>query len=101
VCTSKACTSKPFHARGAGLRALTRRPPAAQVPIIQDGDKVVNDSFAIAQYLERTYPDRPSLFGGPGGAAGLPAGPARPPFSTCRNAGLQFNASPRLVSSFL
>lgn len=43
--------------------------PPAQVPIIQDGDKTVNDSFAIAQYLERTYPDRPSLFGGPGGAA--------------------------------
>ncbi|KAK9825430.1 hypothetical protein WJX81_005481 [Elliptochloris bilobata] len=39
------------------------------VPIIEDNGKVVNDSFAIAQYLERTYPDRPTLFGGPGGEA--------------------------------
>ena len=57
------------------------------MPIIQDGGKVVNDSFAIAQYLERTYPDRPSLFGGPGGAAGLPLGPASPPFSASLPAG--------------
>ena len=42
-----------------------------QVPIIEDNGKVVNDSFDIALYLERTYPDRPSLFGGPGGAAML------------------------------
>lgn len=42
-----------------------------QVPVIvdpnQDG-KWVNDSWAIAKYLEETYPDRPSLFGGPQGA---------------------------------
>lgn len=38
-----------------------------QVPVIEDQGKVVHDSFAIAQYLERTYPDQPSLFGGPGG----------------------------------
>jgi len=28
-----------------------------------DGDKVVFDSWTIANYLEDTYPDRPSLFG--------------------------------------
>ena len=39
-----------------------------QVPIIEDNGKVVNESFDIALYLERTYPDKPSLFGGPGGA---------------------------------
>lgn len=33
------------------------------VPVIVDGDKVVNDSWKIAQYLEATYPERPSLFG--------------------------------------
>lgn len=38
-----------------------------QVPVIEDDGKVVNDSFAIAQYLESKYADRPSLFGGPGG----------------------------------
>ena len=37
------------------------------VPMIRDGDKVVTDSFAIALYLEESYPDRPSLFRGKGG----------------------------------
>lgn len=35
------------------------------VPVLVDGETVVPDSWAIAVYLERTYPDRPSLFGGP------------------------------------
>ncbi|MDP3898391.1 MAG: glutathione S-transferase family protein [Mesorhizobium sp.] len=39
------------------------------VPVIRDGDRVVADSFDIALYLEDTYPDRPSLFGGEGGRA--------------------------------
>jgi glutathione S-transferase len=39
------------------------------VPVIRDGDAVVADSFAIALYLEKTYPDRPTLFGGAGGEA--------------------------------
>lgn len=39
------------------------------VPVIRDGDSVVADSFAIAQYLDDTYPDHPSLFGGEGGKA--------------------------------
>ncbi|MFB2551147.1 glutathione S-transferase family protein [Ensifer soli] len=39
------------------------------VPLLRDGDRLVSDSFEIALYLERTYPDRPSLFGGPGGEA--------------------------------
>lgn len=33
------------------------------VPIIRDGERVVCDSWAIACWLEDTYPDRPSLFG--------------------------------------
>ena len=37
------------------------------VPVIRDGDTVVRDSWQIAEYLERTYPDRPSLFGGAAG----------------------------------
>jgi glutathione S-transferase len=40
-----------------------------KVPVLVDGDVVVSDSWAIACYLERTYPDRPSLFGGPAGQA--------------------------------
>lgn len=39
------------------------------VPVIEDGETVVADSWVIAEYLEDTYPDRPSLFGGPGGRA--------------------------------
>ncbi len=39
------------------------------VPLIRDGDKLVSDSFEIAQYLESAYPDRPSLFKGEGGVA--------------------------------
>ena len=38
------------------------------VPILKDGDKLIADSFAIALYLEQTYPDAPSLFRGEGGA---------------------------------
>ena len=40
-----------------------------RVPVIRDGEKVVYDSWTIAGYLEATYPDRPSLFGGDAGQA--------------------------------
>src|ERR1700676_1642359 len=40
-----------------------------KVPVLLDGDKAVVDSWVIANYLEDTYPDRPSLFGGAGGRA--------------------------------
>lgn len=33
-----------------------------KVPILQDNGRVVSDSWAIAQYLDRTYPDRAPLF---------------------------------------
>jgi glutathione S-transferase len=39
----------------------------AKVPVIRDDDAIVFDSWAISSYLEAHYPDRPSLFGGPGG----------------------------------
>lgn len=39
------------------------------VPVIRDGDRVLRESFDIAVYLDDTYPDRPSLFGGEGGRA--------------------------------
>ena len=42
---------------------------AKTVPAIRDGETLVSDSFAIALYLEHTYPDRPTLFGGHGGEA--------------------------------
>jgi glutathione S-transferase len=40
-----------------------------KVPVLIDGEKSVADSWTIANYLEDTYPDRPSLFGGEGGRA--------------------------------
>jgi len=40
-----------------------------KVPVLLDGDTAVVDSWAIANYLEDSYPDRPSLFGGEGGRA--------------------------------
>ncbi|MCG6206804.1 glutathione S-transferase family protein [Rhodopseudomonas sp. HC1] len=40
-----------------------------KVPVLLDGDKAIADSWSIALYLEDTYPDRPSLFGGEGGRA--------------------------------
>jgi len=39
------------------------------VPVIEDGDAVIGDSWAIAKHLEDTYPDHPSLFGGAAGRA--------------------------------
>ena len=39
------------------------------VPVIDDGGKLVRESFDIALYLEEAYPDRPSLFAGEGGRA--------------------------------
>ena len=39
------------------------------LPVIDDGGKVMSESFDIARYLEETYPGKPSLFGGAGGEA--------------------------------
>lgn len=38
-----------------------------RVPVIRDGDRIVFDSWAIAEYLEAAYPGAPSLLGGAGG----------------------------------
>lgn len=46
------------------------KPNAGRVPVIVDGDRVIHDSSTIADYLEETYSDRPSLFHG-GAARGL------------------------------
>jgi glutathione S-transferase len=40
-----------------------------RVPVIRDGERVVSDSWGIAEYLDDSYPDRPSLFGGFAGRA--------------------------------
>jgi glutathione S-transferase len=43
-------------------------PSQGRVPVIVDGDRVVHDSTAIAEYLETRYPDQP-LFGNDTGRA--------------------------------
>jgi glutathione S-transferase len=40
-----------------------------RVPVLVEGEKWVADSQTIAEFVEDTYPDRPSLFAGPGGRA--------------------------------
>jgi glutathione S-transferase len=40
-----------------------------RVPVVQDGERALSDSLAIAYDLEARYGDRPSLFGGVGGEA--------------------------------
>ena len=40
-----------------------------KVPVLVDGDETIHDSWKIAEYLERRYPDAPSLFGGEVGHA--------------------------------
>lgn len=41
-----------------------------KVPVLQDRDQTIFDSWAIAEYLDRAYPNRPSVLG-QGAALGL------------------------------
>jgi glutathione S-transferase len=50
-------------------REAINRHKSEKVPVLIDGEHTVSDSWAIANYLEDTYPDHPSLFGGEGGRA--------------------------------
>jgi glutathione S-transferase len=59
-------TSVPW--RFTEREAITRH-KSEKVPVLIDGEHTVSDSWAIANYLEDTYPDHPSLFGGEGGRA--------------------------------
>ena len=45
-------------------KPLLPQPNKGIVPVLVDGAKVIADSWAIAQHLETSYPDKPSLFGG-------------------------------------
>jgi len=42
---------------------------ARRVPVLRDGETVVEESFEIAKYLDATYPDKPGLLKGEGGEA--------------------------------
>ncbi len=58
--------SIPWHFTDKAAIAFTGQ---GRVPVLVDGEHRIFDSWTIANYLEETYPDRPSLFGGPGGRA--------------------------------
>src|SRR5882757_3988544 len=45
-------------------KAATAFSGQGKVPILKDGVRVISDSWAIACYLERAFPDAPSLFSG-------------------------------------
>ncbi len=49
--------------------ATTEGGDSRRVPVIRDEETVVEESYEIAKYLERTYPDAPSLFKGDGAQA--------------------------------
>jgi len=40
-----------------------------KVPVLRDGDEVIEESYEIALFLDRKYPERPSLFDGDGARA--------------------------------
>ena len=40
-----------------------------KVPVLVHGDKWIHESWEIAQYLEETFPEQATLFGGPQGKA--------------------------------
>ncbi len=49
--------------------AATEGGEGRRVPVIRDGDTVVEESFEIAKYLDQHYPNAPELVGGPAGQA--------------------------------
>jgi len=59
----------PFQGIPGNYREKDQFAPSGSTtfPVIKDGDTWVADSWAIAEYLEDQYPDRPSLFGSPEG----------------------------------
>lgn len=46
---------------GVGQIDLYRMSGQRQVPVLKDGSQIIADSTAIADYLERQYPDRPLI----------------------------------------
>ncbi len=58
--------SLPWHFTDKAAIAFTGQ---GRVPVLVDGEHRVFDSWTIAEFLDETYPDRPSLFGAAAGRA--------------------------------
>lgn len=50
-------------------KEVIARSGQGRVPVLVDDGRWIADSWVIAEYLEKTYPDRPSIFGGAVGKA--------------------------------
>jgi glutathione S-transferase len=50
---------------GIGQLELFQKTGQRQVPVLKDGETFIADSTAIAEYLERSYPEKPILPGDP------------------------------------
>lgn len=46
---------------GIGQLELVRLSGHRQVPVLKDGDEIIADSTAIAEYLDKTYPEKPII----------------------------------------
>jgi glutathione S-transferase len=46
---------------GIGQLELFQKTGQRQVPVLKDGDTYIADSTAIAEYLDRRYPDKPVI----------------------------------------
>lgn len=46
---------------GLGQMELVRMSGQRQVPVLKDGNEIIADSTAIAEYLDRTYPEKPII----------------------------------------
>lgn len=57
----------PFEARPVGFTAIGRLCGGGHktVPVLEDGERVIGDSWAIADYLDAAYPEQPRLFASP------------------------------------
>lgn len=55
------------HVRFADVETIRQLSGQHFTPIITHGNRVIHDSWNIACHLEDAFPDRPTLFAGPGG----------------------------------